>query len=192
MATISRSPVTRVGPLAPTHRERVEEITRATGVFSDAEVAVAVELFDEAVIAGAMDRAPDSFTHPHELPPYVFLGAFTPDDDLVGYACYGATPDTDRVFDLYWIAVDPGTQGAGGGTTLLSEVERRLHDVNARMLVVETSSRSGYDATRRFYERRGYHEAARVRDFYAPSDDRIIYLKRFDARPGVRGWSEAR
>lgn len=215
MATISRAPVTRVGPLAPAHRERVEEITRATGVFSDAEVAVAVELFDEAMTAGpgTGDPGPDvisggarspipdpgsrssdvsSFTHPHELPPYVFLGAFTPDDDLVGYACYGATPDTDRVFDLYWIAVDPGTQGAGGGTTLLSEVERRLHDVNARMLVVETSSRSGYDATRRFYERRGYHEAARVRDFYAPSDDRVIYLKRFDARPGVRGWSEAR
>ena len=175
MATITRSPIARVGPLAPTHRERVEEITLATGVFSGSEVAIAVELFDEGVV---------SSTHP---PEYVFLGAFTPDDELAGYACYGATPGTDRVFDLYWIAVDPGTQGAGGGTTLLSEVERRLHDVNARMLVVETSSRSGYESTRRFYERRGYHEAARVRDFYAPTDDRVIYLKRFDARPGSRG-----
>ena len=183
MATISRSLIDRVGPLAPTHRERVEEITRETGVFSESEVAVATGLFDEAIASS------HSSTHP---PEYVFLGAFTPDDELAGYACYGATPGTDRVFDLYWIAVDPGAQGAGGGTTLLSEVERRLHDVNARMLVVETSSRSGYEATRRFYERRGYHEAARVRDFYAPSDDRIIYLKRFDARPGSGAGSEAR
>lgn len=181
MATILRSPIARVGPLSPTHRERVEEITRTTGVFSAAEIAVAVELFDEAVPPGS--------TH---SPEYVFLGAFTPDDELAGYACYGATPGTDRVFDLYWIAVDPDAQGAGGGSTLLSEVERRLHDVNARMLVVETSSRSGYEATRRFYERRGYHEAARVRDFYAPSDDRVIYLKRFDARPGSGAGVDAR
>ena len=184
MTTISRSPIARVGPLSPTHRERVEEIVRSTERFSDDEVAVAVELFDESVDGLAYSS--------HENAPYVFLGAFTPDDELVGYACYGATPGTDRVFDLYWIAVDPGAQGSGGGTTLLSEVERRLRDVNARMLVVETSSRSGYEVTRRFYERRGYHEAARVRDFYAPSDDRVIYLKRFHARHGSGAGSEAR
>lgn len=205
MSTILRSPIARVAPLSPTHRERVEEITRGTAVFAESEVAVAVELFDAALIAGAGSSERGTERHvrspltalrsPHEPSPppeYVFLGAFTPDDDLVGYACYGATPGTDRVFDLYWIAVDPGAQGSGGGTTLLSEVERRLHDVNARMLVVETSSRSGYEGTRRFYERRGYHEAARVRDFYAPSDDRVIYLKRFHARPGSGAGSEAR
>jgi hypothetical protein len=46
-------------------------------------------------------------------------------------------------------------------------------------LVVETSSRSDYAPTRGFYGRRGYTEAARVREFYAPGDDRIIYTKRF-------------
>ena len=124
----------------------------------------------------------------YRLPPtacsYAFLGAFTPDDELVGYACYGPTPDTDRTFDLYWIAVDPDAQGGGGGTQLLTEVERRLRGENARMLIVETSSRSEYASTRHFYEKRGYAEAARVREFYAPLDDRIIFTKRFHSPEG--------
>jgi ribosomal protein S18 acetylase RimI-like enzyme len=155
----------RVRELTIDDRRRVEEILRATGVFRDAEIDVALELFDSP------------------LDGYLFLGAFTPDEKLIGYACYGATPDTDRTWDLYWIAVDPSAQGTGSGTTLLSEVERRLLGLNARMLVVETSSRSDYDPTRRFYGARGYHEAARVRDFYAPADDRIIFTKRFPDAP---------
>jgi hypothetical protein len=55
------------------------------------------------------------------------------------------------------------------------------------MLIVETSSRSDYTATRAFYERRGYREAARVRDFYAPGDDRIIFVKRFQPLADGRG-----
>ena len=37
-----------VGPLEPQQRSRIEEIVRATGVFSDEESAVALELFDSA------------------------------------------------------------------------------------------------------------------------------------------------
>jgi ribosomal protein S18 acetylase RimI-like enzyme len=110
---------------------------------------------------------------------YAFLGAFTPEDELAGYVCYGPTPGTDRTFDLYWIAVDPAMHGAGIGTTLLTEVERRLTGQHARLLVVETSSRSDYAQTRAFYRRHGYTESARVHEFYAPSDDRIIFTKRF-------------
>lgn len=119
------------------------------------------------------------FSHPD----YSFLGAFTPDDELVGYACYGPTPGTDRAYDLYWIAVHPAAHGTGIGTLLLTEVERRLQRRHARMLVVETSSRSDYARTRGFYSRRGYAECARVREFYAPGDDRIIFTKRFQHSP---------
>ena len=152
----------RLGPLERHHRPRLETILRRTSVFRSDEVDVAVELFDESL----------------SDPDYLFLGAFTPENELVGYACYGPTPGTDRTWDLYWIAVDPSVQGTGGGTTLLSEVERRLRELDARMLVVETSSRPDYAATRAFYARRGYAEAARVGNFYAPDDDRIIYTKR--------------
>ncbi len=134
-------------------------------MFTADEVAVAMELFDEAIGS--------------RVPSYLFLGAFTPDDALVGFACYGPTPATDRTYDLYWIAVDPALQGTGGGTTLLRDVERRLQGQHARMLVVETSSRPVYHATREFYRRRGYAEAARVEDFYAPGDARVIFTKRF-------------
>jgi ribosomal protein S18 acetylase RimI-like enzyme len=172
----------RIGAMTAGHRERVGEILAATQVFNPEEIDVALELFDDAfprdthgTIGSTVPDAPPTGSS------YAFLGAFTPEDQLVGYACYGPTPETDRTYDLYWIAVDPTVQGAGGGTRLLSEVERRLQGLNVRMLVVETSSRSEYAPTRAFYERRGYEEAARVRGFYAPGDDRIILTKRFQS-----------
>src|SRR5688572_7302560 len=51
-ALLGRAAVTatiHVGPLQPVHRTRLEEIVRATGVFSNEELGVAVELFDEAL-----------------------------------------------------------------------------------------------------------------------------------------------
>jgi ribosomal protein S18 acetylase RimI-like enzyme len=177
-----------LGELSAAVRPRVAEILRGSKVFSAAEVAVALELFDESCHDCGL-RIADDHRNPQSALPighprnsqsdYLFLGAFTPEDVLVGYACWGPTPATDRTWDLYWIAVDMSLQGAGIGTILLEEVERRLVGQYARMLIAETSSRSDYAATRGFYERRGYREAARVRDFYAPGDDRIIFIKRF-------------
>ena len=192
----------RVGQLERGDRDRITQILDATRVFRPEEVEVALELFDETFPSDASASGADdeSSSTDYRLPstvcgstaqrlpptarPYDFLGAFTPDDELVGYACFGPTPDTDRTFDLYWIAVDPGVQGSGGGTRLLAEVERRLQGQNARMLIVETSSRSEYAPTRHFYMKRGYAEAARVREFYAPLDDRIIFTKRFHSPDG--------
>ena len=37
-----------VGPLQPSHRSRIEEIIRATGIFSENEIGVALELFDDS------------------------------------------------------------------------------------------------------------------------------------------------
>ena len=173
-------PSLRVGEMTAGHRGRVGELLAATRVFSGEEIDVALELFDDTFPRDTRSTVPDA---PPTGSSYAFLGAFTPEDQLVGYACYGPTPETDRTYDLYWIAVDPAAQGTGGGTRLLTEVERRLQGLNARMLVVETSSRSDYAPTRRFYERRGYDEAARVRAFYGPGDDRIILTKRFQAFP---------
>jgi ribosomal protein S18 acetylase RimI-like enzyme len=186
----------RVGALRAGHRPRLARILRDTRVFRPDEIDVALELFDEtfgdAPASAGARSAPTSRAADGETPwssaaspddDYLFLGAFTPQDELVGYACYGATPATDRTFDLYWIAVDPAAQGAGGGSQLLAEVERQVTGMNARMLVVETSSRSEYAPTRGFYERRGFTEAARIRNFYAPADDRIIFTKRVHAAP---------
>lgn len=171
--TDSRGTGIVLGELTAAARPRIAEILRASRVFSRAEIDVALEVFDEGTARSSSD--------------YLLLGAFTPEDILIGYACWGPTPATDRTWDLYWIAVDPVLQGAGIGTILLEEVERRLAGQHARMLVIETSSRSDYAATRAFYGRRGYAVAASVRDFYAPGDDRIIFVKRFHSLAEGRG-----
>ena len=113
---------------------------------------------------------------------YEFLGAFDDEDQLLGYACFGPTPSTEGMYDLYWLAVDPAAQGRGTGRSLVREVERLLVGRQARLLAVETSSRERYARTREFYARCGYSEAARVRDFYDPADDRIILTTRLMAR----------
>jgi ribosomal protein S18 acetylase RimI-like enzyme len=163
-----------VGPLQPSHRTQIEEIVRASGVFSEKEVGVALELFD----ATGDD--------------YTFVGAFDPTNALVGYACFGATPATDRTYDLYWIAVHPKAQRSGAGSALMSEVERRLDERHARLVIIETSSRDDYAPTRRFYHKRGYTEDARLRDFYAPGDDRVVFSKRLIGSSDLGGNAAAR
>ncbi|HEX7118100.1 MAG TPA: N-acetyltransferase [Longimicrobiales bacterium] len=161
------TPGTRLGPLSPRDRSTVEAIVRGTHVFREDEVAVALEVLDAYLARPEQD--------------YHALGAFTPGGDLLGFTIYGPTPCTLGTWDLYWIAVAPDAQGTGVGTLLLQEVERRLADVHARLVVIETSSQAAYAATRAFYRRRGYDEVARVPDFYADGDDRVIFAKRLPA-----------
>ncbi len=148
-------------PVGRAQRARLEQLTAATGLFRPAEVAIAAELLDDS-LAGDDD--------------YRLLGAYGA-DELVGYACWGPTPGTEGTYDLYWIVVDPARQGQGVGTELLNAVEQQLAREHARLLVVETSSRADYAATRAFYERRGYARAATIPGYYAPGDDLVIYLK---------------
>jgi ribosomal protein S18 acetylase RimI-like enzyme len=167
-----------VGPLLPGHRSRLEEIVRATGVFSIEELTVAVQLFDSAL--GSRPSAFGEGWSADSREPradYEFIGAFD-GDQLIGYVCFGSTPSTDRTYDLYWIAVHPEAQGVGAGAALMSAVERQLWERRARLVVIETSSREDYAPTRRFYHKRGYQETARLRDFYAPGDDRVVLTKR--------------
>ena len=187
-----------VAPLEPAHRPRVAAILRSTENFREEEVDVALELFDESFVGEeyvcvgvfwreAGDGRREAGTASSDQSAAALPASRFPFPALVGFACYGPTMGTDRTYDLYWIAVDRAAQGTGCGTGLLSEVERRLEALHARMLVVETSSRSDYAATRGFYLKRGYVEAARVREFYAPEDDRIILTKRLAGSPR-EGW----
>jgi ribosomal protein S18 acetylase RimI-like enzyme len=132
-------------------------------IFGRHEVAVALEVFDASLVPGQQD--------------YESLGAEV-EDRLVGWICWGPTPCTVGTYDMYWIAVDPSVHGAGLGSMLVAEMERRLIG-RARLVVVETGGREEYDATRGFYLARGYEEVARIRDFYAPGDDQVVFVKRF-------------
>jgi ribosomal protein S18 acetylase RimI-like enzyme len=178
----------RLGPLARRDRPRLAELLAATGAFNADEVQVALSLFDlssrRSDSSDLSSRTSDSECRdPLSPDDYEFLGAFDEESErLIGYVCFGATPATDGTYDLYWLAVDPAAQGRGVGTALVRAVEQKLVDRGARLLVVETSSRPDYEGTRRFYARSGYSEAARVRDFYAPADDRIVLTTRLTTR----------
>jgi ribosomal protein S18 acetylase RimI-like enzyme len=146
--------------LTAADRGRLEEITRAVGVFRKEEVPVALEVFD-----GAVANSPD----------YIALGAEY-GGRLAGWICWGPTPCTLGTYDLYWMAVDPTLHGAGIGSALLTAMERRLASV-ARLVIVETAGRADYAPTRAFYEARGYRAVSRIPDFYAPGDDQVVYVK---------------
>ncbi len=156
--TVTASPVLRT--LRAADRARLEEITRAVGNFREIETDVALEVFDAAVSGS---------------PDYAALAAEV-DGRLAGWICWGPTPCTVGTFDLYWMAVDPAAQGAGIGSALLTEMERRIAGV-ARLIVVETSGRPDYQPTRAFYEARGYRVGGVIPEFYAPGDDQIVYVK---------------
>lgn len=118
-----------------------------------------------------------------------FLDGSAPDDEwlvvddggTVGAAAYYAPePFADRMWNLYFIAVDPRQQGNGIGGALLAHVEDRLRErgsEHARVLIVETSSTDQYARTRDFYRVNGYDEEARIRQFYGPHDDKVVFWK---------------
>jgi ribosomal protein S18 acetylase RimI-like enzyme len=181
-----------IAPLTRSHRSQIQEIVVATGVFSRDEVQLALEVFDEGCGSGVAGHGSRPQPATGNLQPavrspqpdYEFIGAFN-GDDLLGYACFGPTPSTAGTYDLYWIAVHPAAQRSGAGAALMIEVERQLNERGARLVVVETSSRDDYAPTRSFYHKRGYSEAARLRGFYAPGDDRVVLTKRISDGPVV-------
>ena len=152
---------------------RVREIVEATGFFSGEEAAVAVELLDDRLAKGPASD-------------YRFLFG-EEEGRVVGYAAYGRIALTRGSWDLYWIAVDPSTQGRGVGRALLVESERRIARAGGERVYVETSTRAQYDPTRRFYERCGYHVAATLPDFYAPGDGKVIFVRSVGVYTDPRG-----
>ncbi len=101
------------------------------------------------------------------------------DAQVLGYICYGQTPLTASTWDLYWMAVAREKRGAGIGGVLLKDAEEDIRKAGGKLVLIETSSKSNYLNTRRFYIKKGYKKVSRIRDFYAPGDHRIIFEKRF-------------
>jgi ribosomal protein S18 acetylase RimI-like enzyme len=99
---------------------------------------------------------------------------------VVAAAYFAPEPFSDRVWNLYFIAVAPRQQGHGTGGALLDHIEEQLRARGrdaARILLIETSSRDEYAATRAFYRRHNYDEEARIRGFYGPGDDKVVFWK---------------
>ncbi|MEM6358259.1 MAG: GNAT family N-acetyltransferase, partial [Pseudomonadota bacterium] len=73
--------------------------------------------------------------------------------------------------------VRPDLQGKRLGTALVQAAESYLKDKGQRILIVDTSGTDDFALTRKFYAQNGYDEEARIRDFWAEGDDKVIFRK---------------
>jgi ribosomal protein S18 acetylase RimI-like enzyme len=156
-----------IRPAVAADRARILAILAATGRFTEQEVGWAMELVDQAL----------SRPGKNEYQVHVLV-----EKGVQGYVLLGPTPMSDGVFDLYWIAVDPAQQGKGYGQLLLEFVENEVRRQSGRMLLIETSSKRSYAPTVRFYQRAGYREISRIKDFYRIEDDKVVFSKALDER----------
>ena len=145
---------------------QLAEIVRATKVFHEEEVDVAIELME--IAANEKDQKD------------YFLYTYVDESGVLqGYYCVGPTPMTKSTYDLYWIAVHPRMHRKKIGRDLLEHCEQQVQGMGGTLLVVETSSQPKYEPTRKFYLRHQYTETAHIKDYYAPGDGLVIYTKHF-------------
>jgi ribosomal protein S18 acetylase RimI-like enzyme len=150
----------------PPDVEHVRGIVEATGYFTASEIPVAVELVQENLAKGEAASG------------YSFIFAEL-DGRTIGYTCFGLTPCTVSSYTLYWIAVHPEYQGKGLGKALMRETEKRVRAVGGTRIYIDTSYKAQYNETRAFYKSLGYRLGALLPDYYAPGDDKVIYVKVF-------------
>ncbi len=99
------------------------------------------------------------------------------DGQAVGF-CY-AVPEqlADRAWNMLAIAVSPDHQGKGCGGGIAQHLEAALTAGAQRILIADTSGTDDFAQTRAFYRKNGYTEEARIRDFWAAGDDKVIFWK---------------
>ena len=158
-----------IEPPLPQDVPIIGHLAEDTGVFNPEELRVAREMLE-------------AFFHPGPDDDYEFVvyRNGTP-QSVAGFACYGPTPLTDRIWDLYWLCVDRAQQCNGIGSKLLRNVENELCRRGARAIYLETSDSDAYRPAREFYERHSYERVAHLDNFYAPGEGKVIYRKALQA-----------
>jgi ribosomal protein S18 acetylase RimI-like enzyme len=175
----------RIRRLTPPDRADLERLLTESGTFNEEEIRVALEVIDAALADPGKDY--------HVLVAEMELEAEAR-ARVVSYVCYGPTPMTEATYDLYWIATHPDARGQGCATRLMRAMEAELPTTHSSTVRIETSQMESYGAARGFYERAGYTEVGRIRDFYKVGDDLIIFARRFEplVRTDHLGGSEPR
>lgn len=152
----------------PEDGDAVRRLVASTGFFTGPEEEIAVELVADALAKGEAGSG------------YHFIFAEEAGRP-VGYVCFGPIAGTEASHDLYWIVVDAARRGGGVGRLLERACTDAIRGLGGRRLYVDTSSRAQYDPTRAFYRACGYTEVARLDDFYAAGDGKVIFVKALDA-----------
>jgi ribosomal protein S18 acetylase RimI-like enzyme len=153
--------------LIPEDSQAIGDLLESTGFFHSYEIDVAKELSDINLEKGT-EASGYYFIVAHEL------------EQMLGYCCYGPNPCTESSYDLYWIAVDKNQMKRGIGRKLMALAEQSVVKLGGTIIWVETSGRAIYEPTRAFYLAIGYEKVAVMPDFYAPGDDKVVFMKRVE------------
>ncbi|MFK7791187.1 MAG: N-acetyltransferase family protein [Devosiaceae bacterium] len=99
------------------------------------------------------------------------------DRKAIGF-CY-AVPEqlAEGTWNMLAIAVHPEQQRSGAGKAIVAQLESDLRSQGQRILIADTSGTDGFANTREFYRKSGYTEEARIRDFWAKGDDKVVFWK---------------
>jgi D-alanine-D-alanine ligase len=157
--------------LVPADPEAIRAVLAQTGVFSPREIGVALELAADRLAKGPASE-------------YLFIMADN-GTRTIGYICFGPITIAEGRFDIYWVAVSPDYTGRGIGRLLMREAEKAIAASGGRYIFIDTSSRKEYVEARRFYQRNGYVETARIRDFFSENDDKVVFMKRLAPPPAL-------
>lgn len=151
-----------IRPVKAKDKDAIMNMLVETKFFRPDEITVAEEVLDDSILCG-----PDG-----EYRSFVAVEK----NEVIGWVSFGPTACTIGTFDVYWIAVSPKVQNKGAGRKLMNYATEQIKKCGGRIIVVETSGLSRYLPTQRFYEKLGYSKDACLKDFYAPGDDKLIYI----------------
>jgi aminoglycoside 6'-N-acetyltransferase I len=137
-----------------------------------------VPLFKKEDIKIAMELVKITAANPLQTDYNIFV--YENNGTVLGYHCIGKRPLTDAVYDLYWIVTDPDHGKQGIGKSLLEHAEDFVLQNNGRWMLIETSAKESYSATRNFYLRNNYSIISEINDFYSKGESLLVFGKYFN------------
>lgn len=152
--------------LKPADAGIIEDILKKIPLFKKEDINVAMELVNITA------------SNPLQTDYNIFI--YENDGTVLGYHCTGKRPLTDAVYDLYWIVTDPDHGKKGIGKSLLEHSEDFVLQNNGRWMLIETSSKESYNATRNFYMRNNYSIISEINDFYSKGESLLVFGKYFN------------
>lgn len=107
------------------------------------------------------------------------------DSEPVAVAYCAPEAVTDGTWNLLMLWTRKDREGRGHGSALVKKVEHDLAERCARLLIVETSGLPAFETARAFYGKCGFQQEARIKNFFAAGDDKLVYTKALAAVDAV-------
>jgi ribosomal protein S18 acetylase RimI-like enzyme len=151
--------ILNIRPLSADDLTSAKDVINTTGLFPG-------EMLDEMAAPFLTGIAPDDLW-------FVAVDA----QIVLGLVYCAPERMTDGTWNLLLVAVRESEQGKGVGSRLTRYLEQALSKRNARVLIVETSGLPDFDRTRAVYRTLDYVEVARIPEFYASGEDKVVFWK---------------